>query len=95
MSVVSNPPHNRHRGTPRVTIRGCKCEKDWTRIGYEDDPTTNYCANPDNDAGGEWCSVTEEGKICEGTGADWGYCAAEEAGTPGVVCGTRNINCRS
>ena len=62
---------------------------------YEDDPTTNYCANPDNDAGGEWCYVTEEGEICEGL--NWGYCAAEGAGTPGVLGCLWHpyINCRS
>ena len=83
-------PHNRHTGTPRVTTYGCECEKYWTADGYENDPTKNYCANPDNNPVGEWCIVTEEDEICQGT--DWGFCAAEGAGTPGGFVAPVYIN---
>jgi len=52
----------------RETTSGCECLKEWTYAAY--DPVTDYCGNPDDDPGGDWCFVVDEG--CEGI--NWGYC---------------------
>ena len=53
----------------RTTESGCACLESWTHSSYE--PCSDYCCNPDDDAGGEWCFVEDE----ECQGANWGYCA--------------------
>merc|ERR1712217_866468 len=44
----------------RKTTKGCFCEKVWSLDGKENQKVTEYCGNPDNDAGGEWCFVKDK-----------------------------------
>ena len=56
------------QATGRETWNGCACKQTWdTGDGSK---CSNYCCNPDNDFGGEWCMVEDIG--CEDV--DWGYC---------------------
>jgi len=55
----------------RATTRGCACKHGWTLAGNE--RCRDYCCNPDDDAGGEWCFVDDE--LCQEAG--WGHCAPE------------------
>jgi len=52
-----------------LTTKGCACMNTWS---YQGKTVTNYCGNPDGDAGGNWCHVTSAAKSCQGT--TWGYC---------------------
>jgi len=70
---------------PRVTTKGCACEKEWTLTGTDDGGNsypfiTDYCANPDKSEGGDWCFLTPDGELCEGTDPNYtghGYCEEE------------------
>eukprot|EP00965_Chrysotila_dentata_P233174 6199431-Pleurochrysis_carterae.AAC.1 len=57
----------------RTTTTGCACLKTWTA---QNGITVNdYCGNPDNDPGGEWC-FTECNFGDSRCGREgWGYCA--------------------
>jgi hypothetical protein len=50
-----------------VTKKGCPCKQSWS---YQSKQIWNYCGNPDSDAAGEWCLVSD--KRCQGQ--NWGYC---------------------
>lgn len=77
-----------HSETKRhgVTKQGCTCMKTWSSSGGH--TVNDYCGNPDNDAGGDWCLVTKDatGEGCQGT--DWGYCApkGEDKTLQGCSC---------
>ena len=53
-----------------TTTTGCACKETWTTtLGIT---VNNYCGNPDNDSGGNWCATE-----CSNCGTDgWGYCAS-------------------
>ncbi|CAK0843530.1 unnamed protein product [Prorocentrum cordatum] len=64
----------------RATTSGCACEQSWSG---EEGSCEDYCCNPDNDPGGEWCYTADS---C--SGLDWGYCAADSrsvAATPSTT----------
>lgn len=61
-------------GGARTTTSGCACKKTWRMSGGGS--CTNYCCNPDGDAGGPWCFTD---KPCSAT---WGTCAAVPAPAP-------------
>lgn len=63
--------------TPRYTWSGCPCMRRWRLIGFESVQVIEYCGNPDNDLGGDWCFV--EDAVCQPQ-MNWGYCA------PAPVC---------
>ena len=45
----------------RVTVNGYPCRQEWFEAGEE---CANYCCNPDDDVGGEWCKTGEShGKL--------------------------------
>jgi len=70
----------------RVTKKGCACRKNW-RMSDED--VKDFCGNPDNDAGGEWCFVID--RKCEKK--SWGYCARKEpAHEGGCASGCKKAN---
>jgi len=50
-----------------LTKSGCACKKVWTHSGQT---FNDYCGNPDQDAGGEWCMV--QSRSCQSS--TWGYC---------------------
>jgi len=54
----------------RFTTEGCACRQSWSFHGI---PCTDYCCNPDNDVGGEWCVVQDFS--CQ-NGVFWGYCSS-------------------
>lgn len=58
--------------TPRFTWDGCPCMQRWRLIGFEGVHVSNYCGNPDNDPGGEWCFVVDS--ACQPR-INWGFCA--------------------
>merc|ERR1711865_921033 len=65
---------------PRVTTKGCACAPTWTLDGY--DTITDYCGNPDDDELGDWCFLTPDGELSEGTDPNsatrgHGYCEEE------------------
>jgi len=58
---------------PRMTTNGHLCQKVWEMHGG----CSNFCCNPDNDAGGEWCIVESSG--------GYGYCLPEGSPAPVVL----------
>jgi len=67
-SSSENSEHSEQYDGPRLTVQGCECHERWNFEGIN---IENYCGNPDNDSGGEWCHVVHPN--C--TGQTWGYCA--------------------
>ena len=74
MTVISEPPPPLPTVPPpaRETTSGCEYLKEWAFGASDPVPVTDYCGNPDDDPGGYWCFVVDEG--CEGR--NWGYCKA-------------------
>jgi len=57
----------------RRDMFGCLCRKTWGCAGGGMH-CDNYCCNPDQDPGGEWCFKEDE--TC-GSGTNWGYCSPD------------------
>jgi len=70
---TDEPPVEPEVTEPEVVVRsttaGCACKRSWTLAGHE--RCRDFCCNPDEDAGGEWCFADDD--FCQGAG--WGYCA--------------------
>ena len=62
----------------RVTTSGCECKKEWSNSGQN---IMDYCGNPDNDPGGDWCAVVSQS--CQGD--SWGTCQPTAMSVYGAI----------
>lgn len=54
---------------PKLTATGCECRENWT---FEASTCINYCCNPGDHPGGDWCLVVDP-SVC-GANRTWDWC---------------------
>ena len=75
-ATVDNDQTTCYQPEARKTTAGCTCLQSWQSAGQT---IGDYCGNPDNDSGGEWCFVVQAERTANGGSCNtWGTCAPEE-----------------